>query len=345
MKLKLIKLTILSLLVLLCGCSNNLMNEAKQSNVISSAGLSNINIAEYGYGEIAYKYLEYIQEYLPGRFAFTERERETALFILNALLDMGYASDSIIIQQFSTNAVSSQIQSAEEKFNGGKKTNKSRNIIVTQKGESEKIIIVAAHYDSVGTHGIDDNGSGLSIVLESAMRMIDKKTPYTIQYIFFGAEEMATWGSRHYINSLSDKAKENILFMINIDSVIGSDILTMSGGAPQNDGTVKDDWAVLQAFEFVENLGLDIRLPAWEKVKQPFPIGTLSGDHVPFMKSGIPYIQFDAVNWDKMEPAIMHSPNDNLEYINEHFPNRIMSALESYSVLIEHLASTDNIGM
>lgn len=347
MKQKLIRavLTILILITFLCGCDigkGNLLNDARQSDIITSTGLSKTDIAECDYGEMAYKYLEYIQEKLPGRIPFTQKEQETAVFILSALLDMGYTSDSIKVQKFSSGGAGSAFTplDAEKTFNGGEKVNGSQNIIVTKKGESEKIIIVAAHYDSAGTHGVDDNGSGVSVVLENAMRMVGKETPFTIQYIFFGAEELATWGSRHYIESLSDKEKQNILLMINIDSVIGSDVLSMSGGASQNDGTVKNDWAVLQAFEFVENLGLDIRLPAWKKVQQPFPVGTLSGDHVPFMESGIPYIQFDAVNWDEMETMIMHTPNDNMDFINSEFPDRIKKALESYSILLEYILKT-----
>ena len=328
---------IISPLILFSGCSNNLLSEARQSDVISTTGLSKKTISEYDYGKIAYKYLEYLQDNLPGRIPFTEKEKETAIFILSALLDMGYTSDSINVQSFSVNITSSAIQDSVTDYNGGKRLNKSQNIIVTQKGNNEKVIVVAAHYDCAGTHGIDDNGSGLSIVLENAMRMIGKETPYTIKYIFFGAEEIATWGSRHYIESLSDNKKQNILLMVNIDSVIGSDIFSMSGGEPQNDGTVRNDWAVMQAFEYVENLELNISLPAWKKFQQPFPVGTLSGDHIPFMESGITYIQFDAVNWDEPDSMIMHSQNDNLEYINSLFPNRVKSSLESYSILLEYM--------
>ena len=39
--------------------------------------------------------------------------------------------------------------------------------------QSKKTIIVGAHYDSAGTHGVDDNGSGVAVALESALRMID----------------------------------------------------------------------------------------------------------------------------------------------------------------------------
>ena len=68
------------------------------------------------------------------------------------------------------------------------------NIEVIKEGQSKKTIIVGAHYDSAGTHGVDDNGSGVVVALESALRMIDVETPYTIKYVFFGAG----WGWRGF---------------------------------------------------------------------------------------------------------------------------------------------------
>lgn len=327
--------------------TNNLINRARQSDIISSVGLSKTTISQYGYGEIAYKYLEYIHEALPGRIPFSQKEGETATFILSALMDMGYTADCIKVQKFSSGGASAtalKAMDSEKKFDGGEKVNGSQNIIVTKKGESEKTIIIAAHYDSAGTHGVDDNGSGVSVVLENAMRMVDEQTPYTIHYIFFGAEEVALWGSRHYLKALSDREKENILFMVNIDSIIGGDTCFLYGGNLQGDGTVVNDWAVLKAYEYVESLGLDIHLPSRENEYNPFPMGTLSGDHVPFMENGIPYIECDGVNWESGHPVevegfgmIMHTPNDDLDFLNSTFPNRVNKALESYSILLEHI--------
>lgn len=37
--------------------------------------------------------------------------------------------------------------------------------------------------------------------------MIDVETPYTIKYVFFGAEETGMHGSKEYVNSLTKKEK------------------------------------------------------------------------------------------------------------------------------------------
>ena len=75
-------------------------------------------------------------------------------------------------------------ESIKNKFEGGKQSNSSQNIKVVKKGESEKTIVVGAHYDSAGTHGVDDNGSGIAVALENALRMADTQTHYTIIYFF-----------------------------------------------------------------------------------------------------------------------------------------------------------------
>ncbi len=343
-----VALAVILLLSLFCGCGaaeHALITQARQSDVIDSAGLSKAEIAGNAYGEIAYQYLEYIQEALPGRLAFTQKEKEAATFIVSAVLDMGYPPGCIEVQDFSYNGASAFLSAeATKEFNGGEKVDGSQNIIVTKKGDSKKTIIVGAHYDSAATHGVDDNGSGVAVVLENALRMVGERTPYTIKYLFFGYEESALRGSRVYLNSLSDAEKENIVFMVNLDSVIGGDTCYLYGGALQNDGTVTDTEAVLKAYEYVENLGLDIHVSSGENESCPFPMGTLAGDNVPFMESGIPYIQCDAITYEKDRayeskqfPLIMHTPNDDLDFINKTFPNRVNKALASYSTLLDHM--------
>lgn len=52
------------------------------------------------------------------------------------------------------------------------------------------MIIVGAHYDSASTHGVIDNGSGISVVLENALRMVNTRSPYTIRYVFLGLKKL-----------------------------------------------------------------------------------------------------------------------------------------------------------
>lgn len=340
---------IVILLLSFCGCSTGktvLLNEAKQSAVISEAKLSTAEVVDFDFGEMAYKYLEYIQGALPGRLAFSEKEHETAVFILSALLDIGYAPEDIQVQQFSSENNSSPMQAIapEKAFDGGQGVENSHNIILTKKGDSDKVIIVAAHYDSVGTHGVDDNGSGVAIVLESALRCFNEQTPYTLKFIFFGSEEIGVLGSRVYINALSEKEKQDILFMVNVDTVLAGDICYLYGGAIQSDGTVANDWAVMRAYEAAQELGLDICLPPEGNTDYPFPTGQKRSDHAPFSDNGIPYIYFEANNWNNGNPVetasldiVLHTENDDLDFINSAFPNRSMMTLTAYSTLLDYI--------
>lgn len=96
-------------------------------------------------------------------------------------------------------------------FDGGEKSNSSQNILITKKGESEKTIIVGAHYDSAGTHGVDDNGSGVSVALENALRMVNTPTYYTIQYVFSVQKNRECMAQGHTLNHFP-KRKEKILY-------------------------------------------------------------------------------------------------------------------------------------
>ena len=95
------------------------------------------------------------------------------------------------------------------------------NIIGTKVGEkSEKKIILCAHYDSTSdTVGVIDNASGTATVLELARCLEEYNLPYTIEIIFYGAEEVGCAGSMNYVEQLSEEEKEGILGVINIDMI------------------------------------------------------------------------------------------------------------------------------
>lgn len=342
----------LTFCIVLSGCDNStpaLFDKAKGSiSQLTINGLSKDELKQYSYGEIAMKYLEYFQEELPGRIAGSEKESETAVFLLSALLEMGYTEDSISVQDFAIKEGATPMQdlAEEDSISGGKISNHSQNIVVTKKGLSEKIIVVGAHYDSAGTHGIDDNGSGVSVVLESALNNISVETPYTIRYIFFGAEEIGMCGSTAYVESLSKSEKDNILFMINIDTVFAGDTCYLYGGSIEQDNTVTNDWAVQKTYQIAQNLGLDIKLPPQSNKDYPFPTGQKRSDHAPFSVVGIPYIYFESNNWDDGFPRetkefdlIMHTKNDNLDFITTTFGDRGQKALKNYSTLLDNLLS------
>jgi hypothetical protein len=100
------------------------------------------------------------------------------------------------------------------------------NIIGVKRGNSDKYIVVGAHYDHIGTKkgiihpGANDNASGVALMLELAKRLRNKDIYYNIIFIAFGAEEGKIAGSKFFIENLPFP-KENIELMVNLDILGG----------------------------------------------------------------------------------------------------------------------------
>jgi len=99
----------------------------------------------------------------------------------------------------------------------------TQNVIAeTRGGDPDKVIVVGAHLDSVGTGpGINDNGSGSSALLELAHSLRGFKTKNKIRFVWFSAEESGLLGSEAYVNSLPERERSKIAAMLNFD-MIGS---------------------------------------------------------------------------------------------------------------------------
>ena len=67
----------------------------------------------------------------------------------------------------------------------------TRNVWAEVPGQRDEIMIIGAHYDTKNpSPGANDNASGVAVVLELA-RVLSKVTPpYTVRFVFFGAEEI-----------------------------------------------------------------------------------------------------------------------------------------------------------
>jgi Zn-dependent M28 family amino/carboxypeptidase len=91
-------------------------------------------------------------------------------------------------------------------------------------GDPNRIVVVGAHLDSVlEGRGINDNGSGSSTILETAlqMRRLNLKLRNRVRFAFWGAEENGLLGSEYYVGQLSDAEKTKIELNLNFD-MLGS---------------------------------------------------------------------------------------------------------------------------
>ena len=80
----------------------------------------------------------------------------------------------------------------------------TQNVIAeTRGGDPNKVIVVGAHLDSVGTGpGSNDNGSGSAAILEIAEQLRGVYPKNKIRFIWFSAEESGLLGSEAYVASL-----------------------------------------------------------------------------------------------------------------------------------------------
>lgn len=197
----------------LYGCGSKKTELIEEAKDLTLSQEISITPEQNDYGIPAYNFLKHIQSNYPGRVAGTEKETEMAVFILSVLLNGGYAESDIAIESFEIDDFTPMMDEAiQNVFDGGEKSNSSQNILITKKGESEKTIIVGAHYDSAGTHGVDDNGSGVSVALENALRMVNTPTYYTIQYMYFSVQKNRECMAQGHTLNHFPKRKEKILY-------------------------------------------------------------------------------------------------------------------------------------
>ena len=97
---------------------------------------------------------------------------------------------------------------------------KSRNVIAqTSTGSTDNVVMAGAHLDSVPEGpGINDNGSGVAAVLETALQLgAAPPVAHAVRFGFWGAEELGTVGSKDYVASLDTDALKDIALYLNFD--------------------------------------------------------------------------------------------------------------------------------
>lgn len=97
------------------------------------------------------------------------------------------------------------------------------NLTVDIKGKNEEsVVLIGAHYDSVVFGpGINDNASGVSILLEiiGGIQKVGIMPDKTLRFAFWDSEETGVEGSAAYYNSLSEDDKKQISAYLNVDMV------------------------------------------------------------------------------------------------------------------------------
>ena len=151
-------------------------------------------------------------------------------------------------------------------------TKRTANVIAELPGTAEgsSVVMVGAHLDSVAEGpGINDNGSGVGLVLELARGLAQKGQAEGVRFALWGGEELGLLGSEHYVSSLSPAELEDIRAYLNFD------MLSSPNAAP----FVYGDSALTELFtETFTAQGLTLL---------PDAVGGRS-DHAPFETAGVP---------------------------------------------------------
>lgn len=106
------------------------------------------------------------------------------------------------------------------KLDASSRSFKARNIIAqTKTGSPTDVVMAGAHLDSVAEGpGINDNGSGVAAILETAVQLGNSPpVRNAVRFAFWGAEELGLIGSRNYVESLNLDDLKSIALYLNFD--------------------------------------------------------------------------------------------------------------------------------
>jgi Zn-dependent M28 family amino/carboxypeptidase len=106
------------------------------------------------------------------------------------------------------------------KLNASTQSFRARNIIAqTKTGSPSDVVMAGAHLDSVPAGpGINDDGSGVAAVLETAVQLGNSPQVHSaVRFGFWGAEELGLIGSRNYVESLNLDQLKDIALYLNFD--------------------------------------------------------------------------------------------------------------------------------
>ncbi|MFZ5821544.1 MAG: M28 family peptidase [Chloroflexota bacterium] len=270
-------------------------------------------IPQNDFGKIARSHIQALTA-IGARVAGSGKEAEAAQYLAEVFTKLGYTPAT---KKFSAWDVDDETEYT------------SMNVTATKPGLSSRQIIVGAHYDSVDVGvGADDNASGVGVMLEVAERVANMDTPYTIVFIAFGSEENDLDGSYHYAELMSPSEVQGTIAYVNLDSLAAGDITYVY--SDEGKDAFLRDWVLGWASK--NNIPLQT-IPNADLEAD----GDYVADYGAFKDKGIPFIYFEATNWNlgdqdgytQVDPQygdqgfIWHTQYDDLEYLDATFPGRM----------------------
>lgn len=234
---------------------------------------------------------------------------------------------------------------------------KSANINTTD------YVVIGAHYDNFygysdgiwsqevsQSHGIYDNASGVTALLNIAKLLQNKDLPFDVFYVFFGAEEVGRYGSRGFYEGFVKEYQGDMKLMINLDSIGNGDNLYMYSAEVKtvHEGYFKELSQVCNDTFF--GFGEEIKTaPKNKKVDYMISSGEIAYNHMglnsdnsSFMHKGNNVISFFSGAWDtkgtgifesSVNDNLMHTKNDNIAKIKELYGDVFFERIRQVSYL------------
>lgn len=177
-------------------------------------------------------------------------------------------------------------------------------------GRTGRIILIGGHIDSAGPDipGANDDGSGAASVIELARVLAGKEHESTVVFCCWGGEEKGLCGSEYF--AAHSPLVDSIALMLQIDMADGAGIVMADPDA--EDQVSAPRWLVESTFDIFYH---DLKHEGLVYPTQSSTINASSGstgsDHIPFLRKGIPSIDFTS---DIAYP--IHSPLDNWKNFN-----------------------------
>lgn len=284
-------------------------------------------------GHFAGQQLRHIATYFPGRMAGSPAEILNADYLQQQFRQWGYESNK---RDYTARY--------QYKSQDGHLSNRSvvaTSVIAARAGAVPQQIVILTQADTwlpqsdadrqknrggLTLQGVDDNASGLGVMLELAERL--KTTPLHYSLRFVALSGGALHGEEDYLARMKPEEKKNTLLVIKLSNLITGNKLWINSGANTPEPVAR------QTRDRALALARAAHIPAATlgKAVKNEPATEI------FDKAGIPLLSVRAASWDKKGRALRttnaHFPQgscqqqvscDNLAWIDRWLPGRIES--------------------
>jgi len=196
---------------------------------------------------------------------------------------------------------------------------KYSNILCAMAGETDRTILVTAHYDKVGVgDGVVDNWTGTALLADLHESLHGLPHRHRIVFISFCCEEGGLIGSQFFVDGLNKEDAAKISAVVNIDSL---------GLSPTKLWASKADKHLSQVLlAAAQTMNLPLSAVNVENVG--------SADSESFEKLKIPRMTLHSVTQPTLR--VLHSPADRIDAI------RMSDYYQSYKLIAAFISLLDN---